>query len=549
MLPGRSYKLSRMAFLIWLILVSSPPESIANTSVTREWFGGGLQWGMRILLGAPTRHVPECALLLAMVFFGVLLAVGPMPALGQTSPSTTSDAGNPDRLPITTSSPEAAELFAEGLRFSHGIHAEQALGKWREATRKDPNFAQAWVSIIWLTSDPVEAKQAAEKAQLASPHVTPGEELLVKWTISSYTGRFVDGIAAINDLLAMYPRDTELNFEAGLWLFFQGEYQASVKVLKRALAVDPNFTAALNIMGYDLAAMHQYDQAISYLKRYAETEPNEPNPHDTLAEVLQQAGRLEASLAEYREALKLDPTFYASHWGFGNDYALLGKQDRAREEYAKAPRTMAFSPGLGLKCQTQSAITYAREGNVTQTRVQLAAVLEEATKLQINDCRSLIQQDLALLAESHAVAFQHLDQAEAVLLGSEAMSEADRSEMLVRTLRIRARLAAEAGEFEIARATVARLQKMFRDNPSNEVERAYNGANGALLAAESKIGAAIEALQEDPEDPFSLAKLAELQAALGNAQDAQDAAEIRERLKADYGTDLEDWLVVRRFRP
>jgi hypothetical protein len=46
-----------------------------------------------------------------------------------------------------------------------------------------------------------------------------------------------------------------------------------------------------------------------------------------------------------------------------------------------------------------------------------------------------------------------------------------------------------------------------------------------------------------------MAKLAELQAGSGNAEDAQDAAEIRARLKADYGADLEDWLVVRRFRP
>jgi hypothetical protein len=116
----------------------------------------------------------------------------------------------------------------------------------------------------------------------------------------------------------------------------------------------------------------------------------------------------------------------------------------------------------------------------------------------------------------------------------------------VDTLRTRARLAAEAGNLELANATVAQLQKMFRDNPSNEVERAYNGANGALLAAQSKIDGAIEALEEDPVDPFSLAKLAELQAASGNAQDAE---ETRARLKADYGITLEDWLVVRRFRP
>jgi hypothetical protein len=36
-----------------------------------------------------------------------------------------------------------------------------------------------------------------------------------------------------------------------------------------------------------------------------------------------------------------------------------------------------------------------------------------------------------------------------------------------------------------------------------------------------------------------------LQAASGNAQ---DAAATRARLKADYGTTLEDWLVVRGFR-
>ena len=86
---------------------------------------------------------------------------------------------------------------------------------------------------------------------------------------------------------------------------------------------------------------------------------------------------------------------------------------------------------------------------------------------------------------------------------------------------------------------------MVQTTRSNSVERAYHGTKGVLLAAQSKIAAAIEELQEDPEDPFSMAKLAELQAASGNAQ---DAAVTRARLKADYGTTLEDWLAVRRFR-
>jgi tetratricopeptide (TPR) repeat protein len=499
---------------------------------------------MSFVLSSHSRHFWSRTILLGAVVFGILITSEPMCARGQASTSAPNPAANPGRLPVTTSSPEAARLFEEGLRFSHDIHPDQALRKWREATQKDPNFAQAWAYILWWTPDPVETKQAVDKARMASKHVTPGEKLLVKWLISKNEGRFVDAIAAMNDLLATYPRDTEQNLEAGFWLFSQGEYDISTKFIKSALEVDPNFAAALNVMGYDLAGMHQYDKASSYLKRYTEVEPNEPNPHDTLAEILRKAGRLEESVAEYREALKLDPKFYYSQLGLGNDYALMGKQDQARQEYAKAP-PMEPTPQNRLDCQIQSAITYAREGNVERARLHLTEVLEEATKLQLNDYRSFIHQDLALLAESRSSAFQHLDQAEAVLQGPEVMSGAGRTEQLARTLRIRARLAAEAGEINKASATVVRLQRMVHENRSNGVERAYNGANGALLAAESKIGAAIEALEEDPEDPFSLAKLAELQAVSG---DTADAEEIRARLKADYSTFLEDWLVVRRFR-
>ena len=166
---------------------------------------------MRILSGLRSRHHWGRASLLGAVVLGVLLGSGPMCAPGQTSPSAPRPAGNPDRLPITTSSPEAARLFEEGLRLRYDFHIEEALVKWREATRKDPNFAQAWTYIVLVGLDPGEAKQAAEKAQLASQNVTPGEKLLAKWTISSDEGRFLDAITAMNDLMAMYPRDAQLN--------------------------------------------------------------------------------------------------------------------------------------------------------------------------------------------------------------------------------------------------------------------------------------------------------------------------------------------------
>ncbi|MGA2966512.1 MAG: hypothetical protein ABSD64_09880 [Terriglobales bacterium] len=499
---------------------------------------------MRILFGMRNLHFWGRAFLLGTAVLGVLLAAGAMCALGQSSPPAPNPAVNPDRLPISTSSPEAAKVFEEGLHLRYDFHTEQALAKWREATKQDPNFARAWAYIVLVGVDPVEVKQAAEKARLASQNASPGEKLLVKWAISTDEGRFLDAIAAMNDLLAMYPRDAQLNYEAGLWVRSQGDSEGAVKFTKRALEVDPNFAGALNTLAYQLAFMHEYDQAISYLKCYIEVEPRDANPRDSMAEILQMVGRLEESLAEYREALKLDPKYYSSHEGMGNDFALLGKQDRAREEYAKAA-SLALTPQDRLLCEIQSAVTYAREGNVKQARVELGAVLDEATKLQLNDLRSSIHRYLALLAESPASAFQQLDEAEAVLQGPGNISGANRSRQLASTLSTRARLAAEAGKLEMARAAVARLEEMVKTNRSNAVERAYHGANGALLAAESKTGTAIQELREDPENPFSMSKLAELQAASGNAR---DAAETRARFKADYGTTLEDWLVVRKFR-
>jgi len=447
-------------------------------------------------------------------------------------------------LPAATSSPEAARLFDEGLHLRYDFHIAEALVKFREAVSKDPAFARAWAYIVLLTSDPAEAKWASQKAQLASHSASHGDELLVRWVTSSDKGHFLDAIQAMNDLLAMCPRDAQLDYEAGLWVRSQGDSEGAVRLTERALEINPGFAGALNTAAYQLAAMHKYEPALDYLKRYIELEPTDPNPYDSMAEILQMAGRLEDSLAEYRQALGVDPRFFSSQEGLGDDYALLGDQERARQEYAKA-LPLAATPQDKLETEIQSAATYAREGDRKRARLELNKVLDEAAKLRIGNYQSLIHQDLALLADSPAMAFRQLDAAEAALQRSTHVSGARRDRMLARSLETRARLAAEYGNLAMARATVARLQKLAQTSHNNAVECAYHGANGALMAAEKNTHAAIAELEEDPENATSIAKLAQLQAVAGNADSAEQT---RALLKTNYATGLEDWLVVRNFR-
>ena len=74
------------------------------------------------------------------------------------------------------------------------------------------------------------------------------------------------------------------------------------------------------------------------------------------------AGRFEDALTHYRMSLKIDSSFHESQLGLGDTYALMGQQERARDEYVKA--IVAASPVQKVTWALQSAATYVRDGNL-----------------------------------------------------------------------------------------------------------------------------------------------------------------------------------------
>ena len=59
-------------------------------------------------------------------------------------------------------------------------------------------------------------------------------------------------------------------------------------------------------------------------KKYVELIPDDPNPHDSYAELLMKRGRFAESIAAYEKALSLDPNFVASHVGIGKYHQSRG---------------------------------------------------------------------------------------------------------------------------------------------------------------------------------------------------------------------------------
>ena len=73
------------------------------------------------------------------------------------------------------------------------------------------------------------------------------------------------------------------------------------------MEIDPKFTLPYNQLGYAYRAQGKNAEAEKTFKKYAELLPDDPNPHDSYAELLMRLGRFDESIAEYKKALQIDP--------------------------------------------------------------------------------------------------------------------------------------------------------------------------------------------------------------------------------------------------
>jgi tetratricopeptide (TPR) repeat protein len=436
-------------------------------------------------------------------------------------PASASENGSPMKLPVTTNSPAAERSFEGGMVHYENHRWNLALRDWNEAVRLDPNFAQAYVWICFTTTDPAEEERARAKAESLSQQVSPGEQLLIRWMAGVHENRYVDGIMAMNDMLAMFPRDKRLNFMVGYWLFrWQDEYEVSKKLTLRALAVDANYATCDNQLAYIYSRLGDIDKALEYAAKYMELLPNEPNPHDSYGEMLRFAGRYPEALEQYRIALKVDPSFYISQKELGETYSLMGEEEQARKEYEKAIRE---APSNGAKAEylQKLALTYVREKKYAEADAAYldAAAQAHGMKQWIWEARAY--RVMAMYEPNQAAAMKNLERADALLTKeSRRVSQLDLNEEKAHILRVRVERALAVGDRSAAEKLVTELEKLASPGSGITTQRIYHGAAGTVLLAEGKFPDAISQLAEDIANPLSMKLLISAYRQTGDSEEA-----------------------------
>jgi tetratricopeptide (TPR) repeat protein len=238
--------------------------------------------------------------------------------------------GAPTTLPITTSSPEARALYLEGRDLVERLKATEGHLKTDQAVKKDPQFALAWLQWAQTAGTAKDFLAGMDKAVAAAPKASEGEQIFIRAAEAGARSRPAEQDKLLAALAEKFPSDPRIQNQIGIVAFGKQDYDGAIRALSRAVELDPKFTLPYNQLGYAYRAQGKNSEAEKTFKKYAELLPDDPNPHDSYAELLMRLGRFDESIANYKKALQVDPYFVSADVGIANNQVFEGKGDEAR---------------------------------------------------------------------------------------------------------------------------------------------------------------------------------------------------------------------------
>ena len=297
-----------------------------------------------------TRFV-VCALACAVAFFGYAEA-GTEAAKAKSSS---------DKIPITTKSEEAKQLYIKGRDLAERLRATDARAQYEKAIALDKDFALAYVGLANTSGTAKEFFDATTRAASLAPKVSEGERHLVLGLEAVMKGDPASTLSHYSTLVKLFPNDERAHTLLGTNYFGRQDYETAVKHLEKAISINPSFSPPYNQLGYAYRFLNRYDDAEKTFQKYTELIPDDPNPYDSYAELLMKMGRFDDSIKNYQKALSIDPNFIASYVGIGNDYLYKGDPEKARSSFAKI-NGVARNTGERRQSHFWTAASYVHEG-------------------------------------------------------------------------------------------------------------------------------------------------------------------------------------------
>lgn len=317
-------------------------------------------------------------------YFAVCLTALLFAACGQQDqPAAEGDAAAPNaKVPITTSSDEARELYMQGRALLDDLRAVEAGELFAQAVEADDGFAMGYYMLAQTAQRQTGQRNAdyfdaVSKAREYAAGASEGEQLYVLALFASSENDQAAQLEALTKLVAMYPNDERIHMQLGTYMIGQQDSAGAVEHFKHATAINSQFAAAYNALGYAHRRLDDLDSAKGAFAKYIELIPDEANPYDSYAELLMEMGNYDESIENYRKALAINPNFAPSYAGISINESLKGEAELAQEA---ADQMLARARNLAERqgAMFSSVTSHLFAGNLDAATEVCGAMLAEA---------------------------------------------------------------------------------------------------------------------------------------------------------------------------
>ncbi len=458
---------------------------------------------------------------LALTFAAALCAVA------ATDAAQPAAAGGEGKIPITASSEQARATYFEARDLAERLRGQEARSIYEKAVGADPDFALAWLGLANTQPSAKEFFAKLDKAVALADKVSPGERLMILGAQAGASGDAATQVERYQELVDKFPQDERALVLLGNSHFGAQRYPEAIALYERAAKIAPGFSQIYNQLGYSYRFLGRLDDAQRAFMKYTEVLPEDPNPYDSLAELLLKRGQFDKSIASYRKALGVRSDFVNSNFGIATCLDLQGKGAEARAEI-DAMLARAADDGQRRAGLFAKTVSYAYEGNFPAAQAEMQKQLAIAEKSQdalgmAGDLAAM--GNLALAAGDPAAAERHYRRAFDTVTAAPSVAEANKANQRRFAIYNRARVALAKGELATAKqeseaftAAVAGSGNPFQLRQTHEIA-------GRIALAEKKWEMAIGELEQANQlDPSNRFRLSLAYAGKGDAAKAKELA-------------------------
>jgi len=431
-----------------------------------------------------------------------------------------------EKMVRTTASADAGAAFETGLAMVDSLRFTDAREHFQKAVELDPDFAWAHLMVANTSPTASEFWTALAEAESRTGTASEGERLFIEAVSAGVNAQPDRQLELLQKLVDLHPDVPRVRVAFGTYFFGRQDWEKAIVEYRKATTLDPDFSPAYNQLGYALRFTGDMEGAEHAFRTYVDLIPNEPNPYDSLAELLMKLGRHEESIASYEQALEQNPHFIASLIGIGNNQIMLGDGDAARATFTRL-ETNARTDGERRTACTWTALAHLHDDH------HAAALAEIDRRQQIaieTDDRPSIAGDLAFKGNILLDAGR-LDEAEASYSAAIEMLESSNAPDDVKENARRARMFND-GRVELARGNVDEaasiadtyLEAALAHGVAFQIWQAHELAGMVALQRNDPQTAIAELDQANQQDPRVMYLKAKAMLAAGDQAGAREMA-------------------------